>query len=352
MPPKISEKIQKRIFLFFFRWSTGLLVLIAAVIIILLTAPKVRHGTYLFSLEVPGFVINFFLKQYVPIRRFDKALPWLDRELKLVNWFAPPRNRLLPGLIDNTRYAIERARFPEEFALFLPFLNRLVDSHPDLYPARLWLARALADTEPQAIFEHLEVAAKLSSADDRPYRIAIALALKKNMPKKLKEWCDRYRKSQFGGLNSMDYDSLFHGIGLREMALEVIDVSGKRQLVGNMGLQLGETRTYEFPLQEGVSIGELHLHLAVVPGIAVTVENLRLYKGGQQTANYEGDFMLTSWSGFHLEDGRVLTISKDGERITIHPPAGGFGEADLIEAKLHFERLGLASPTPCGKGKI
>ena len=94
----------------------ALMVPVMLVLVLLLTVPKLRHAAFLFSLELPGYVTNFMLQQYVPIRRFDKALPWLERELRLVNWFAPPRNRLLPSLIQNAEYAVERARFPEEFA--------------------------------------------------------------------------------------------------------------------------------------------------------------------------------------------------------------------------------------------
>ena len=66
---------------------------------------------------------------------------------------------------------------------------------------------------------------------------------------------------------------------------------------------------------------------------------------------FEQELVLTSWSGFHLEDGRLLTVSKDGEIIFILSPEGGFGEADRIELTLSFERLGVASPPPCGEMK-
>jgi hypothetical protein len=317
--------------------------------IILLSVPKVRHGTFLFALELPGIVTHFVLQQYVDLRRFDKALPWLERELDLINWFAPPRNRLLPGLIDNTAYAFERARFPEEFNLFLPFLRRLVKSHPNLYPARLWLARALAETDPASAFEHLEVATKLSSADSMSYRIAIALALKENLGLKLKNWCDRYHESQLGGLDPMDYTNFFNSIGLREMALETINPSGERQITGNTGIQLGESQAYEFLLTKGVEVRNLRLHLGVVPGIAVSIKKIKFYLHGKSKATFDNNLVLTTWSGFHLDDGRILTMSRDGEIINIHPPKDGFGVADRIEINLRFDRLGLASPTPCGE---
>lgn len=331
------------------RWLIVLAGVVSIVIIIFLSAPKVRHATFLLALEVPEIATRFALKQYVPLRRFDKALPWLERELDLINWFAPSRNRLLPGLLDNTAYAFELTRFPEEFAFFLPFLKRLVKTHPELYPARLWLARALEETDPESAFEHLEAATRLTSTDDRPYRIAIALALKDKSNSKLKDWCDRYQVSQFGGLRPMDYDNFFYTIGLRNMALEVIDPSGGRQLTGNMGIQLGESKAYEFILEKGGLVRKLRLHLGVVPGVAVTLESLKLYLKGKTRTILKSGWVTTSWSGFHLEDGRIVTISRDGEIIEIHPLEQGFGETDRVELTLRFDRLGLASPAPCGE---
>ena len=324
------------------------------VMVLLLTVPKLRHGAFLFSLELPGYVTNFMLEQYVPIRRFDKAIPWLERELELVNWFALPRNRLLPGLIKNTEYVVERVRFKEEFLLLQPFLKKLVESHPQLYPARLWLARALEHVDPSAVFEQLEAAVKLSSADDRPFRIAINVALKNRFPEELQEWCDRYKSSQFGGIQSLNYAPVFQaGIGLRILALEVVNETGERQFSGSMGLRLGEMATYEFTLEKRVIVKGLRLHLGIVPGISVVLEKLQFYGGGQQGATVFGkDLVLSSWSGFHLEDGRLLTVSRDGETISILSPEEGFGTADRIEVTLGFERLGVASPPLCGAKKI
>jgi hypothetical protein len=204
--------------------------------------------------------------------------------------------------------------------------------------------------DPIATFEQLESATKLSSADDRPFRIAISVALKNQLPEKLKEWCEKYEKSQFGGSAPIKNSILFHGIGLRELALEVIGELGTRQFSRSMGLRLGETVTYEFTLEKKVFAKELQLHLGIVPGISVVLEKLQMYAGGRRGALFLGkDLVLSSWSGFHLDDGRILTVSRDGEMVSILSPRDGFGEADRIEATVGFRRLGVASPSPCGK---
>jgi len=205
----------------------------------------------------------------------------------------------------------------------------------------------LGSVDPSSALEQLEFATKLSSADYRPYRLAINLALKNKMPEQLNDWCERYQTSQLGGIQPMDYGTLFHGVGLRELGLEVVDESGKRQLMGNMGMQLGE-ESYDFYFEHGVTVNELHLYLGIVPGISVHVKKLQLYNAGVSTAVFAGDLTMFSWDGFHLKNGRILTISEDGEMLTILPPEETFGEADRIVVTLHFERLGIASPSPCG----
>jgi hypothetical protein len=347
MSSKIIE--EKRFYKTCLTIFLSFLIPVMLVVLLFLTVPKLRHAVFLFTLELPGYATNFMLQQYVPIRRFDKALPWLERELSLVNWFAPPRNRLLPGLIQNTKYMVEGAVFPEEFVILRPFLEKFVSSHPNLYHPRIWLARALVNIDPSATFKQLEHATKLSSADAEPFRIAINTALKNQLPEKLKEWCGRYKKSQFGGLDPLKPNILFWGIGLRELALEVISDSGERFFVGNMSLQLNKLSTYEFSLNKGVRIKELYLHLGIVPGISVVIKKLKTYRNGKERMVFDKDLVLTSLSGFHLGNGQLFTASKTGEVISILSPEKGFGEADQFKLAISFERLGLTTPSSCGE---
>jgi hypothetical protein len=324
---------------------------IVLIVLLFLTVPKLRHSVFLFTLDLPGYATNFILKQYVPPRQFGKAVPWLERELRLVNWFAPPRNRLLPGLIQNIEYVLTRARFPEEFAVLQPFLEKVVRSHPNLYPARLWLARTLASMGSLEAFEQLKEAIKLSSADAEPFRIAIHLALKNRLPGKVKEWCDSYKKSHFGGLVPLDYHPAQTphqpSIGLRMLALEIVSQSGKREFSWNRGLRLAENITYDFPFGQNITIENLKLHLGIVPGIYVGLKKIQTYSNGQRKLAFEKDLSMASWGGFHLESGQILTVSKDGEIIFIFPPKEGFGSADRIELTLSFKRLAVAKTALC-----
>ena len=322
---------------------------------LLLTIPKLRHGVFLFSLELPGYITKFLVEQYIPVRRFDKAVPWLERELKLVNWFAPPQNKLLPGLIKNAEYAVEHARFPSDFLILQPFLKKLVNSHPQLYPARIWLAQALANVDPHLSLEQLEEAVKLSPTGSKPFRIAINLALRNKMGEELDEWCSRYKNAHFGAFQPKSSSTLStDGIGLRRVTLEVLSDSGDRLFITNMGLQLDKSKTYYFSLTKSTLAKELRVHLAIVSGISVDLKKIRTYKSGELKNSFDlgKDLPMTSWGGFFLKNGHFLSTSQKGGIISIFSPSSdgsGFGETDQIRIDLEFKKLGIANPTPCGQ---
>jgi hypothetical protein len=98
-----------------------------------------------------------------------------------------------------------------------------------------------------------------------------------------------------------------------------------------------------------VEVRNLRLHLGVVPGIAISIKQIKFYLHGKSKAPFKKNIVLTTWNGFHLDDGRILTMSRDGEIINIYPPKEGFGAADKVEINLRFNRLGLVSPAPCGE---
>jgi len=321
---------------------------IVAVIGVLLVMPDMRHAAFRAAVEVPGFGVSFMLRRALLGHNFSNVNLWLNRQMDMVEEFAPGQNALLPGLIANVEFSIEKARSYREFAAIRPFLRRLVDFDPVLFPARIWLARSLMHDQPKAAMEHLEAAAKLASADERTYRLAIGLAVRENWNNELTKWCQRYNREQFGGPRPHTYETIFGGIGLQRMALEIIDASNKLHLIRKSDLQLNDRYTYDFIFHEPLAVKELRLHVNTVPGISIKIDDLHLYRDGLLVARIPGnDLTLTSWGGFHLTDGRVLATARDGEIVEIQPSNLRYGSLDRIDLTLAFERLGLISNREC-----
>ena len=100
-------------------------------------------------------------------------------------------------------------------------------------------------------------------------------------------------------------------------------------------------------------VKELRLHLPVVPGISLNVKALRTYKSGQLKQSFDPvkNLFMASWGGFYLKNGYFLSISDEGDMVSIFPPfsgGNGFGEIDHIKMVLEFQRLGIANLIPCG----
>jgi hypothetical protein len=90
------------------------------------------------------------------------------------------------------------------------------------------------------------------------------------------------------------------------------------------------------------------LHFSVLPRISIQINRLRFYNQGRLLLEFGKNLKLISWNGFHLNDGRVITVSRDFETVNVYVPENKYGKAGRVEVDLSFERLGLASPFPCG----
>ena len=155
----------------FFLGALAAIVLpVALLIFVLLVAPNFRHHAFRAVIEVPGVATYFLMRQQLIFRKFGEVNRLLIRQLNIGNELFSGSNMMVPSLLKNSDLAIERARFPEEFAALRPFLLHLTKSQPELLPARLWLARALADEDPEGALKQLEIAVKLASADERGTR--------------------------------------------------------------------------------------------------------------------------------------------------------------------------------------
>ena len=343
----IHSDVKKFIFIL-----SGLIGSLFLVVFALLLLPGPRYLLLRVATELPGVATQFGVRQAMPYRRFDEAVAYLDRHLSLAQRLGVHRSKLLPSLVANTEFTVERARLRSEHAATVDYLDRLVKTHPDLYLARIWLSRALVSSDPEATFAHLERAARLVPADERAYRIAIEAALALNRPETARSWCERYRLAQFGGPHPNGYKNIFMGTGLRKLALQVPDGNGGTTFVTNEGLSLGQRRSYDFLLPNRMRATELQLHLGILPGIKVRVHGVSLFGPEHERHLTDDELVVTSLRGYNLDPATVMTASSDGEVLIFRSRDGGFGPLDRVDFELTFERLSLTNLPGCGADSV
>jgi len=323
------------------------IVVSAVFVSIFITMPSIRQTVYFTCVRVlPEAYYKSRLQHSIYQENFGQASEILQKYLSIVNAFAKGNNTLLPGLINATEYVVEAANLPSEHASLNSYLSLLVESFPDLQPARIWLAKSLSETNPVAAFDHLDYARKLVSVDDRPYRVAINIALQKGLEEKLGEWCSKYYSSQFGGVHyepHTNFKSNDPGAGLRTITLEVFDESGCVQRIKNHGIQLGESNEYDFPLDTGLQIKRLRLWIDLIPGISITVEKMRAFLGGSLVTSVHGNLIMDSSNGFFADDGTIISTSRNSILISLYTTNGEFGKVDRITFTMKFKRLALTN---------
>jgi len=321
--------------------------LLIVVLIVLLAVPAVRFSLFRIVTELPAVATNFAIQKYAKERDFESGVAGLERELSIMQWTDTSRSSMLRGLLENTELFMGVAALASDYATLAPYLERLVNDQPDLFITRIWLGQALSHSNPQAAFPHLEEAARIVPADDRPYRIAVSAALALGDKDKASAWCGRYAEAQFGGLRPLIYRNIFGGTGLRKLALEVSNASGKASLITNEGVQIGVGQTYDFDLPERLDPDALRLHTGILPGIGITFGDMILYGPEGQRRLGPDQFFVLPDSGFMLSAERMVTVSPDGDIITFLPRSGTFGTTDRVDIEMTFERLGFATLPGC-----
>lgn len=315
-----------------------------------LGVPKLRSSAYRAIPELVQYGFRGKLRYFVQNRIFEAANGVLLTQMDVVDWFSSQRNVLLPGLVANAEYVVERVRDEENYSKLAPFLERLAAANPELLPAHLWMARANVLTNPDVVFTHLLMAEKLAPAEGRIYRIALETALLHGMQDKQQDWCQRYRQArQFGGPHPYEYEPMFRGVGERKLAIDAVFADGHFQSVENFGLRLGEEVDYSFNLEPGV-VQRLRIHLAIGAGYLLEFGDMDIYQGGNRRTIPVEDITLTSWSGYVPKKGQIYTASPDGATIMIHLPPPGFGTVDRLDIGLRVNRLSPVSQSVCAKG--
>lgn len=316
-----------------------------------MAVPKLRTAAFRAIPELVHYGFYGKLRYFVQTRDFVSANRVLQSQMNLMERFTSQRNVLLPGLIQNAEYVAERIRREEAFQPLTPFLERLASKEPDILPARLWLARAQSLKNPKAAFENLKAAAKLAPAHAETYRIALDTARLHHDEEACQRWVERYRKApQFGGPHPHEHEPMFRGTGARKMAVDALFADGRSQTSENYGLQLDALRSYDFTFTPG-ELKRLRLHIGVGPGFSIRIAGLDLYHQGVKRSLPGESLRIVGWRGFVPTRGEIVTVSPDGETVTLHAPAPGFGPADRVDLRATIRRVPLVSADFCGKGR-
>jgi hypothetical protein len=309
---------------------------------------NLRNQIFRFSVELPGLVHYFSLRSQTPLRNFKASSHILMRQLSLTESLSKSKNSMLPMLLANTHFVMRQAQLRGETQVLLPYLERLADYQKDIFIVQVWLAEALLEDHPQKALNHAQIAQQIIPNDDRGYRIAIEAAQRLNQNKLIKEQCAKYQTAQLGSLHHYEYQTLFHGVGVNKFGIEVENNEGSSELISHRGLSIGENIIYNFSFPYPAPFKDIRLHLGAMPGLAVDIQEIRMFREGALVGNIEKNNITISARHGFVKEGIVYTISRDGELLILRFPNQTL-TADRVDFKISLRRLSLISGSVCTK---
>ena len=341
------KKFKKIIKIIFF-----ILIPVNLILLIIFYDGNLRYNSMRMIGETSNIITELKLFRAIERRNFPQGLELLNKQLDRTQSLSPGNNLLLKSLINNTKYSFNNTVSIEDRDYFELFLKKMVDLYPDIYSVRIWYAQTLENNNPNELYKQLDEAIKIVSSDSRAYRIGIKNAFKNQDNDKLKIYCNAYHNNQFGGIKYADRGWVFSGIGLRSMAVELLD-HDKKIFIKNNGLNLSKSSEYEFLIPRKININNsLKLHVASTDGIELDIKRLTFYLEGYKTYEYlDNEIVFTTENSFVNNNGSIILLSKDKAEIIeiFFDISNQQIKADKIILDLGFERLGTSSLNLCHK---
>ncbi len=332
---------------FFSGVAVAYLVPLLAIFMVFLSIPGIRHNFNRSLVELPQYAYGLLMRKSVISRNFDQASIWLDRHLTTSRRFGKGNNTLLPGLIANTKFVVDRARLTNEFHDLAPFLKRLASAYPEVLSTQIWAARSLLELSTNEAITYLEKAVHLVPSDNRAYQLAVEALVKKGNIAEAKNWCRRYFKEQFGGWRPHNYNTLFEGNGIRNLALEIPSGEGGHTIVGNQGAKLNSVTNYDFSLPRSLNPPFIRLHFGFSPGIASKLSSINFFGSRGKTTRKSEELYIFPLNGYFVGNGWFLSNSIDGDTLKIIAKSGDFGSFDRVSLDMQIVRMGLNNISFC-----
>ena len=301
----------------------------------------------------PGFNLyhQMIMKESVQERNFVDIKNSLESYLDKSKILSPGKSKMLEGVVDVVDYAAESASSEEELLILEPIFRELIELDPNLYKARIWLARSVINTKPDEALLHIKEAIRISESTELAYRELINLSQKNQLFEK-NIICDDFFKAKFGEILPKRRKSFFGGIGLSNFALEFSSKEDKLTLYPSADININTDSIYEFIPLAPITSNGFNLHFSTLPGLSISIDQINIFDISGKHEIEPSDFAISSKYGYlsSEDNGQVTIISLpqelQDEQIYFRSPSV-FEDLVKLELKMSIKRLPLTNQKFC-----
>jgi len=341
------NKITKSILLIFF--------LIFFIVIASLTFKSdLRRDIFHKIIVVHDFYQLKTLTKHVQTRNFSMASKHLLNYIKISKKISKGKSRMLIGVYDAVNLVASKASSQREFNLLEEVFFELVELDQDLYKGRIWLARAVSDTDYKSALMHLEKAIKISPASEEAYREGIRIAQERQDINLAQKFCNKYIEAQLGGNAPRHYGNYFGASSIRKMAVEFSPESKNPIYYSHGGIQLNNFQNYEFVPTSPVDMNGINLYFSFLPGIRVYFKEISIYFSGKIIKIPIQDFTVSSKSAYvdydNDENLSFLLVNGEDEILRLRYK-NIFKSVEKVIIEMNFSRMALSNKPLCAVAK-
>jgi|LWDU01.1.fsa_nt_gi hypothetical protein len=329
-----------------------LTIVVIATLLISYIAVDHNARRYIFIRIAPAYNLyqHMIMRERVQEREFQNISESLLNYLEISEMLSDGKSKMLVGIVNVVEEVAERATSTQDFQYLERVFRKLIELDPNLYKARVWLARALIKKDPEEAVLHIQKAMQLSASNESAYREIINIVQNTDFDTE-KLFCKKYFSAQFGETQPRSYRNYFGGLGLNSFALEFTNNKEKINLYPHSGLQLQTTNSYEFTPLSVVDANGFNLYLSTLPGLKITIKKINIYTEDSKYSISGSEFSISSKHGYVINDtdGSVSLVSlasNDDEKLSIRYESI-LNNINKVELIMSFERLPLTNSTLC-----
>ena len=300
---------------------------------------------------IPSALFGPSIREAAALGRFTQASDLLAQQANLSEQMGL-NDTMKQNLVSQSFEVVDRARNRNQFEDLLAWLERLDKISPNSLLANLMLSDAKIRSGHLVEELKLRKIREIVPSLDTIYRAAIEQSVRQQNTSSIGKWCKMYQGSQLGALNPQVFNpSRVMGQGLSGFFLEVIDRQGRVVAGANYSIQLNERRGYEFESHNLPEQSQLIIQLPTLPGLKITVHNVKFVARGTITSYPGEDLLLLPKRGFILDKNQSLITSPSGDTLFMYPMSGRFPPSDKVVLELEFVKLALFNHSMCIAGE-
>ena len=313
-----------------------------------------RRSTFHKAIAIFNFYQIQSITKYVQVRDFSSASDKLLKYIEFSKKISEGKSSILNKVYEAVEFVASKATTQKEFNLLENVFFELIKLDPNLYNVRVWLARAISDTDYENAIMHLEKAIEISPASEKAYREIIRISQNNNDTNLAQKFCSKYIEAQLGGNAPRHYGNYFGASSIRKMAAEFSPESENPIYYSHGGIQLNNFQNYEFVPTSPVDMNGINLYFSFLPGIRVYIKEISIYSSGEIIKIPIQDFTVSSKSAYidynNDENLSFLLVNGEDEILRLRHK-NIFKSVEKVIIEINFSRMIFSNKPFCAVAK-